>query len=78
MTEGAELGVGGIPPHPSETGMLSSSTNQRVSRGLPFTDSCCYWLPMTSCFFPLGGYKSGDPNPELESADPETRGRNHE
>ena len=72
------VGCGRDTPHPSVTGMLSSSTNQRVSRDLPLTDSCCYWLPMTSCFFPLGGYKSGDPNPELESADPETSGRNHE
>ena len=26
-------------------------------------------------FFSLGGYKSRDPNPRLDSADPETRGR---
>ena len=61
----------GYPPHPSVTGM-TSSTNQRASRDLLFPDSCCYGLPLTSCFFPLGGYKSGDSHPELESADPET------
>ena len=49
MTQGAELGVGGIPPHPLSDRDDSSSTNQGVSRDLQLTDSCCYWLPMTSC-----------------------------
>ena len=37
--------------------MTSSSTNQGASRDLQLTDSFCYWLPMTSCFFPLGVIK---------------------
>ena len=41
--------------------MTSSSTNEGASRDLHPTGSCCYWLPMTSCFFLLGVVKVGTP-----------------